>query len=71
MSECKKSCLRGGGKVGSEYETRKNDKSVLFRAYEAQEDNDFESFILWQQSQMSADDVKLVKQEFEKRKKKS
>lgn len=57
--------------MGSEYETRKNDKSVLFRAYEAQEDNDFESFILWQQSQMSADDVKLVKQEFEKRKKKS
>jgi len=52
--------------MGSEYDSRKNDKSVLFQALKAQKENNIENFILWQKSQMDADDVKLVLQEFQK-----
>ncbi|MCL2054733.1 MAG: hypothetical protein FWG90_09930 [Oscillospiraceae bacterium] len=53
--------------MGSEYDSRKNDKSVLFQALNAEAENDIGSFILWMKSQMDADDVKLVQQEFDKK----
>jgi len=55
--------------MGSEYDSRKNDRSVLYQALKAKYEKDIDDFILWQKSQMDADDVKLVLQEFGQRNK--
>ncbi len=55
--------------MGSELETRRNDKLVLFQILMAQHDSkapeDFKRIIAWQKAHMEPEDVKLVLQEFD------
>jgi uncharacterized membrane protein len=55
--------------VGSELETRRNDKGyllqILMSQYESVTPNDFKRLLAWAKGQMEPEDVKLVLQEFE------
>jgi hypothetical protein len=54
--------------MGSEYETRRNDKSYLIQILLAQHDSktpsDFNRLLVWIKAQMEPEDVKLVLHEF-------
>ncbi len=55
--------------MGSELETRRNDKLCLFQIliawHESVTPSDFKKLISWQKAHMEPEDVKLVLQEFE------
>jgi hypothetical protein len=61
--------------MGSEHDTRRNDKGYLSQTLKAQNEStnpkDFKSLLYWIKSQMEPEDVKLVLQEFEEWKKES
>jgi hypothetical protein len=60
--------------MGSELETRRNDRGYLFQILKAQNNSstphDFEELLAWTMAQMESDDVKMVLQGFEEWKKK-
>ena len=55
--------------MGSELETRRNDKLCLFQMLKEQQGSqapkEFKGLISWQRAHMEPEDVKLVLQEFE------
>ncbi len=55
--------------MGSEIETRRNDKLCLYQMLKEQHDskapNEFKGLIAWQKAHMEPEDVKLVLQEFD------
>jgi len=51
--------------MGSELETRRNDRIFLFNLLKAQSNNDWNEVISALKSGMEQDDVKVVLQEFE------
>jgi hypothetical protein len=59
--------------MGSELETRRNDKDCFLQILLAQHDSktpdDFKRLLVWIKAQMEPEDVKLVLQEFEEWKK--
>ncbi|MDR1704148.1 MAG: hypothetical protein LBS19_05640 [Clostridiales bacterium] len=61
--------------MGSELETRRNDRGYLFQILKSQHNsatpNDFEELLAWTKAQMESDDVKMVLQGFEEWKKKN
>jgi hypothetical protein len=61
--------MTGGGYMGSELDTRRNDKACLFQIlmaqYESKTPADLKKLVAWAKAQMEPEDVKLVLQEFD------
>jgi hypothetical protein len=55
--------------MGSELETRRNDKEMLFQLYQNRDKGSINAVIASLQARMEPEDVKLVKQEYDEFKK--